>query len=131
MAIQRSVSRPQSAAAVPPAAPDSTPSAGPIEELGQSQAKVLSIGYAKSLDLQLTGDVYEEWMPRIARSADGLVPVIPCIDLTTGEEAIFILPGIFRSWLRKQGRTKGLKVRVHKLGQDKETGAWKIGVERL
>lgn len=101
------------------------------EELEYGQVKVLSFGYLEDLRLQITGDAYDAYMPRIARNGDGLVPVLPIKDLGDGAEALLILPGTLHSWLRKNRPALGTKLAVQRLGVNEATGAWRLRVARL
>lgn len=101
------------------------------EELEYGSVKVLSFGYLESLQLQITGDAYDAYMPRIARNGDGLVPVLPIKDLGDGAEALLILPGTLHSWLRKNRPALGTRLAVERLGVNEATGAWRLRVARL
>lgn len=101
------------------------------EELEYGQVKVLSFGYLEELSLQITGDAYDAYMPRIARGGDGLVPVLPIKDLGDGEDALLILPGTLHSWLRRNRPAMGTRLIIQRLGIDEATGAWRLRVARL
>lgn len=104
---------------------------GQEEELSMSQAEVVSMGHVEEFTFSVEGDVYDAWMPRIARQADGLVPVLPCTRLSDGQECLLIVPGAFNSWLRKNQPRRGTKLTLRRKGVDEHTGAWKLSVVRL
>lgn len=101
------------------------------EELGLGNAKVVSMGHIESFSFSVEGELYDAWMPRIARSADGLVPVLPCRDLDSGEDSLLIVPGAFNSWLRRERPSRGTKLRLTRKGVDEASGAWRLSVTRL
>lgn len=114
-----------------PAAPQQSARQPQWEELEYGNVKVLSFGYMEALQLQITGDAYDAYMPRIARNGDGLVPVLPIKDLGDGAEALLILPGTLHSWLRKNRPALGTRLAVERLGVNEATGAWRLRVARL
>ena len=101
------------------------------EDLSSDQARVVSIGYVEQFRFEITGEQYDEWMPRIARSEDGLIAVLPCVDMDNGDNCLFIIPGPFRTWLRKQGKYVGLKLILRNKGRNPDTGSYNLTVERL
>lgn len=113
-------------APAPSAAPESRE-----EELSGGNFKVRSMNYMETFTFIVRGSIYSEWMPRLSRSDDGTVPVLPCTDVDTGEECVLIMPGMFQSWIRRNRPAPGTKLRLKRKGKDPETGAWNLSVERL
>jgi hypothetical protein len=132
MAITRNQPRPAPTSPAPKdgAAP-SAPPAGTIEEIGLENAEVVSMGHIESFAFSIEGEIYDAWMPRIARQADGLVPVLPCRRIEDGKDCLLIVPGAFNSWLRRNQPRRGTRLRLLRRGVDEASGAWKLAVERL
>lgn len=106
-------------------------SEGAWESLDGGNFKVRSMNYMEEFKFVVKGPIYMEWMPRLSRSEDGTVPVLPCQDLDTGEDCVLIMPGMFQSWIRREKPPAGTKLALKRLGKDADTGAWKIAVKRL
>lgn len=101
------------------------------EDLSGGSHVIRSMNYMESFSFLVEGAIYPEYMPRIAKSDDGLVPVLPCLDMETEEHCLFIMPGLFQSWMRRNRPPIGTKLRLDRKGKDPETGAWKLTVTRL
>lgn len=110
------------------------PSAAPEpqeESLSGGNFKVRSMNYMEVFNFIVTGPIYQEWMPKLSRSDDGTVPVLPCIDIDTQEECVLIMPGMFQSWIRRNKPANGTKLRLTRKGKDPDTGAWNLTIARL
>lgn len=107
------------------------PARGQEEDLAFGSSEVMSMGHTESVAFTIEGELYDAWMPRIARSADGLVPVLPIRRLEDGVESLLIVPGAFNSWLRREKPKRGTKLELRRKGVDEHTGAWKLAVVRL
>lgn len=132
--MSRNTNTPKSGTTSPRPEDGRAPPAGPQvqeEELGKQAIAIRSINFMEEFSFVVTGEPYDEWMPRISRNGDGTVPVLPCTDLDTGEECLFILPGLFNSWMRRNRPARGTKLRIRRKGKDPETGAWLLTVARL
>lgn len=101
------------------------------EDLSGGKFTVRSMNYMEVFTFIVKGPIYQEWMPKLSRSDDGTVPVLPCVDCETGEECVLIMPGMFQSWIRRNRPVTGTKLRLKRKGKDSETGAWNLSVERL
>lgn len=111
-------------------APSAAPEGGE-ESLSGGNFKVRSMNYMETFRFVVTGPIYMEWMPKLSRSDDGTVPVLPCTDLDTGEECVLIMPGMFQSWIRRNRPPNGTKLQLTRKGKDPDTGAWNLTVKRL
>ena len=89
------------------------------------------MGHVDEFTFSIEGELYDAWMPRIARGGDGLVPVLPTRRISDGAECLLIVPGAFNSWLRKERPKRGTRLTLKRKGVDEHTGAWKLSIIRL
>lgn len=70
--------------------------------------QLLSLAHQNHLYVKVTGPMTRNKMEGLARSEDGTVPVLPVINLDTGETALLIVPTVLERILAEVDDPTGL-----------------------
>ena len=93
---------------------------------------LFSLAHRPHMYVKITGEAYSAEMPGMSRSEDGRVPVIPCIDLESGEEGLLISLTVLQSALERidgsyVGKCFEIEARPPRTGKDyRDVCVWLI-----
>lgn len=70
----------------------------PSRKIGAKlESTMFSLKHRPVMDVRITGELIHKSMPSFAKNADGMIDLLPCIDLDTGEAGKMICTSVLAS----------------------------------
>jgi hypothetical protein len=64
---------------------------------------LFSLAHKPTMHIVVTGKFREVAMPKLSRNEDGMVTILPCVDVETGEEGLLLAYTVVQSAIERSG----------------------------